>query len=81
VRFARIRRFRGSPRGTRIKYESDIPLTVEEAQQRLEDGEPSIRTCYLELSDGEFEIGTAMLKEEELDPLVRRVREVLTGES
>ncbi len=57
---------------------SDIPLSVEEAQKRLEDGVPSIRTCYLGLSDGEFEIGTAMLKEEEIDVLVRRVREVLT---
>jgi len=58
---------------------SDIPLSVEEARSRLEEGEPSIRTCYLGLSDGEFEIGTAMLKEEEIDVLVRRVRKVLSG--
>jgi L-seryl-tRNA(Ser) seleniumtransferase len=59
--------------------QSDIGLSVEEVQQRLEEGEPSIRTCYLGLSDGEFEIGTAMLKEEEIDTLVSRVREVLSS--
>jgi len=55
----------------------EIPLSVEEAQQRLEEGDPSIRTCYLGLADGELEIGTAMLKASEIDVLVRRVGEVL----
>jgi len=55
----------------------DINLSVEEAQAQLEKGKPSIKTCYLELSDGELEIGTAMLKEEEVDILVMRIREVM----
>jgi L-seryl-tRNA(Ser) seleniumtransferase len=60
---------------------SDVPLSVEQAQQRLEEGQPSIRTCYLGLADGELEIGTAMLKEDEVDILVRRIAEVLTPTS
>lgn len=53
------------------------PGSVEEAQQALVDGEPSIRTPYLGLSDGELEVGMAMLKDDEVDVLVRRVGEVL----
>lgn len=56
---------------------AEIPLTVEEAQKRLEEGKPSVRTCFLELADGHLEIGTAMLKDDEVDVLVRRVGEVL----
>ena len=57
--------------------ESLIPLSVEEAQKALEDGEPSIRTPYLVLSDGQLEVGTAMLKDHEVDVVVRRLGEVL----
>ena len=56
---------------------SDINLTVKEAQTQLEKGEPSIRTCFLGLSDGELEIGTAMLKDKEVDILVKRIRAVM----
>jgi L-seryl-tRNA(Ser) seleniumtransferase len=56
---------------------SEIPLSVELAQNHLEQGEPSIRTCYLGLADGELEIGTAMLKEDEVEVVVSRVGEVL----
>ena len=52
-------------------------LTVEQAQKDLEGGEPSIRTCYLALSDGELEVGAAMLKDDEIDVLVQRIGEVL----
>jgi len=57
--------------------ETRSPLTIAEAQKALEDGEPSIRTPYLALSDGQLEIGCAMLKDEEVDTLVRRIGEVL----
>ncbi|MFC1640196.1 selenocysteine synthase [Gemmatimonadota bacterium] len=60
---------------------SVIPLSVEQAQDRLEQGEPSIRTCYLGLADGELELGTAMLKEDEVDVVVSRVGEVLAQTS
>ncbi len=53
-------------------------LTVAEAKRQMREGDPSIETCALELSDGEFEIGTAMLKEHEIDTLVRRMQEVLS---
>ncbi len=56
---------------------SRVPLTDEEAQVLLEQGEPSIRTCYLGLADGHLEIGAAMLKDDEIDTVVRRVGEVL----
>ncbi len=57
--------------------QSKTPLTVEQAQKALEEGEPSIRTPYLGLSDGELEVGCAMLKDDEVDVLVRRIGEVL----
>ena len=57
------------------------PLTVEQAQKELEHGEPSIRTCYLTLSDGELEVGAAMLKDDEIDMLVQRIGEVLAPTS
>jgi seryl-tRNA(Sec) selenium transferase len=64
----------------RLHWErSNNQLSVEEAQHRLEQGEPSIRTCYLGLADGELEIGTAMLKEDEVDVVVSRVGEVLAS--
>ena len=56
---------------------SKTPLTVEQAQKELEDGDPSIRTAYLGLADGELEVGCAMLKDDEVDILVRRIGEVL----
>jgi D-glucosaminate-6-phosphate ammonia-lyase len=56
---------------------SDIPVSIDEARQALQDGEPSIRTPYLELSDGQLEVGTAMLKDHEVDVVVRRIGEVL----
>jgi len=56
---------------------SRTPLTPEQAQKALEDGEPSIRTAYLGLSWGELEVGCAMLKDDEVDVLVRRIGEVL----
>ncbi len=56
---------------------SKTPLTVEQAQKELEDGDPSIRTAYLGLADGELEVGCAMLKDDEVDMLVRRIGEVL----
>ena len=57
--------------------QSDIPVSIDEARQALQDGEPSIRTPYLELSDGQLEVGTAMLKDHEIDVVVRRIGEVL----
>jgi L-seryl-tRNA(Ser) seleniumtransferase len=57
--------------------ESRTPLTVEQAQKALADGDPSIRTPYLGLADGELEVGCAMLKDDEVDVLVRRIGEVL----
>ena len=57
--------------------ESQIPTSIEEAQQALQDGEPSIRTPYLGLADGQLEVGTAMLKDHEVDVVVRRIGEVL----
>ncbi len=60
---------------------SNTPLSVEQAQDLLEQGEPSIRTCYLGLADGHLEIGTAMLKDDEIDIVVRRVGEVLAPAS
>jgi len=56
---------------------SKTPLTVEQAQKALVEGEPSIRTPYLGLSDGELEVGCAMLKDNEVDVVVRRLGEVL----
>ncbi len=56
---------------------SKTPLTVEQAQKALADGDPSIRTPYLGLADGELEVGCAMLKDDEVDVLVRRIGEVL----
>ena len=56
---------------------SKTPLTVEQAQKELEDGDPSIRTAYLGLSNGELEVGCAMLKDDEVDVLVRRIGEVI----
>ncbi len=67
----------GRPHLRIIWDRSTIPLSVEQAQDLLEQGDPSIRTCYLGLADGHLEIGTAMLKEEEVDIVVRRVGEVL----
>lgn len=61
--------------------EANVPLTVEEAQRRLEEGEPSIRTCYLGLADGELELGMAMLKDHEVETVVRRVGEMLAPTS
>ena len=52
-------------------------LTVEEARQALINGEPSIQTPTVGNSDGELEVGCAMLKDEEVDIVVRRFREVL----
>jgi L-seryl-tRNA(Ser) seleniumtransferase len=60
---------------------SKTPLTVEQAQQELEAGDPSIRTAYLGLSDMQLEIGCAMLKDDEVDVLVRRIGEVLSPRS
>jgi L-seryl-tRNA(Ser) seleniumtransferase len=60
---------------------SNVPLSVEQAQDSLEQGDPSIRTCYLGLADGHLEIGTAMLKDDEVDIVVRRVGEVLAPAS
>jgi len=59
--------------------ESVTPITIEEAQKELEDGDPSIRTPYLSLSDGQLEIGTAMLKDHEIEVVVRRIGEVLAS--
>ena len=56
---------------------SKTPLTVEQAQKELADGDPSIRTPYLGLADGELEVGCAMLQDDEIDVLVRRIGEVL----
>lgn len=56
---------------------SKMPLTVEEAKKALEDGDPSIMTAYLGLSEGELEVGAAMLEDDEVDVLVRRIGEVL----
>jgi L-seryl-tRNA(Ser) seleniumtransferase len=56
---------------------AQTPLTVEQAKKELEDGDPSIMTCYLGLSEGELEVGAAMLKDDEVDILVRRIGEVL----
>ena len=56
---------------------SKTPLTVEEAKKELEDGDPSIMTCYLGLSEGELEVGAAMLKDDEVDVLVNKIGEVL----
>lgn len=56
---------------------SKTPLTVEQAQKALADGDPSIRTPYLGLADDELEVGCAMLKDNEVDVLVRRIGEVL----
>jgi L-seryl-tRNA(Ser) seleniumtransferase len=56
---------------------SKTSLTVEQAQKALADGNPSIRTPYLGLADGELEVGCAMLKDDEVDVLVRRIGEVL----
>ncbi len=61
--------------------EAQIPVTIEEAQHALQDGEPSIRTPYLVLSDGQLEIGTAMLKDHEVDIVVQRIGEVLAPRS
>ncbi len=61
--------------------ESTIPVSIEEAQQALQDGEPSIRTPYLGLADGQLEVGTAMLKDHEVDVVVRRIGEVLAPRS
>jgi len=57
--------------------QSDIPVSIDEARQALQDGELSIRTPYLELSEGQLEVGTAMLKDHEIDVVVRRIGEVL----
>lgn len=68
---------RKSPHGPRGAREC-APLTVEQAQKELENGEPSIiRTAYLGMSDMELEVGCAMLKDDEVDVLVRRIGEVL----
>ncbi len=58
---------------------STIPVSIEETRQALQDGEPSIRTPYLELADGQLEVGTAMLKDHEVDVVVRRLGEVLAS--
>ncbi len=50
---------------------------MEEAKKELEEGDPPIKTCYLGLSDGELEVGAAMLKDDEIDVLVKRLGEVL----
>ncbi len=60
---------------------SIIPLSVEQAQDLLVQGDPSIRTCYLGLADGHLEIGTAMLKDNEVDIVVRRIGEGLAPAS
>jgi L-seryl-tRNA(Ser) seleniumtransferase len=57
--------------------QSDIPVSIDEARLALQEGEPSIRTPYLELADGQLELGTAMLKDHEVDVVVRRIGEVL----
>ena len=38
---------------------------------------PDPMPCYLGLSEGELEVGAAMLKDDEVDVLVRRIGEVL----
>jgi len=55
---------------------SVIKISVEEAKKQLAEGDPPIEVCALELADGEFEIGTAMLKEEEIDTLVKCLKRV-----
>jgi len=57
--------------------ESVLKMSAAEAKMKLKQGEPSVETCYLGLSDGEFEIGAAMLKDEEVDILVECIRKVL----
>ena len=58
-------------------YWDKSKLSVTNAQKQLREGEPCVETCYLGLSDGELEIGAAMLKDHEIDTLVKRLSEVL----
>ncbi len=53
-------------------------ISVAEAKRILKEGDPPIEVCAFELSDGEFEIGTSMLREHEIDTLIRRMTEVLS---
>ena len=76
-----------APVGVAIQYPLDSKIAytltndqmdaVEQAQKALADGDPAIRTPYLGLADGELEVGCAMLKDDEVDVLVRRIGEVL----
>ena len=60
-------------------YWDKSKLSVAEAQQQLKAGDPCVETCYLGLSDGELEIGAAMLKDHEVDALVQRLSEVISN--
>ena len=66
----------------RLRWDTSVlKLSPAEAQKQLVTGDPSVRTCYLGLSDGELEIGTAMLKENEIDALIGRLQEVLAKDA
>jgi len=56
---------------------SIIKLSAAEAKRALQAGTPSVRTCDFELTGGYLEIGALMLKEKEIDVLVRCIRKVL----
>jgi len=56
---------------------SIIKLSADEAKRALQAGIPSVRTCDFELTGGYLEIGASMLKEKEIDVLVRCIRKVL----
>ena len=58
-------------------YWDKSKLSVAEAQKQLRVGDPSVETCYLGLSDGELEVGAAMLKDHEIDIHVQRLGEVI----
>jgi len=63
----------------RVYWDKSVKdISVAEAKRLMADGDPAIEICALELADGEFEIGTSMLKEDEIDPLVRRIEEIFS---